>query len=477
MDNLYWLEGKISISEDKRAELNANILKLLKQCGIRKLKEMQINGKNVIVVHEPVPDENGIVSFDYSVFEKRKREISYYNMNTCELHSVDRGYSEFGVVMNFVMTMLEAYSTGHCYLMFKNEVCSVSGYATVIEQMIGVKLSFPNREKIWDMFVFFKMNEKYSEMTYDEIWDHFPYGYAEVDIDQLIACFISTGKLTEKPKDYVPLKKSEIKHAKTAEIMYYAYELFQTLIAERGREDTKDFLKSILDLDISEREKIAQAEDVLGCIAEISLYELPAYLVSAYSKVTEEEFWAVWRSLEIMGYQDIYREDDKKEEIKEEEQTRGERLFYKGIQRDYEDEFLEFWDNQELCLSDGMRKNLEEWKRMYETADEAKAAEISVETSLADILLELQEIWECRYVDEKLIRDFLENRNVPEYKKAVLLFREILDEKLAYFPELTVNQTKEWVIKDLFASRDNIKPGAYASLLTNPMRRADLLGF
>ena len=226
MDHLYWLEGSVSVPENRREELNENVLKLLKQYGIRKLKEIQMDGKTITVVHEPKPDDNGIVSFDYSVFEKKKREISYYDMTTCELRTTERGYMEFGVAMNLVMTMLESYSAGHCYLMFDNEVCDIYGYALLIEQMIGLRLFFPNREKIWDMLVFFKSNEKYSKMTGNKLWNKFPYSYGEIDLNQFVACFTCDEETAEKPKNYIPPKKSEIKYTKTRQKAYYAYELF-----------------------------------------------------------------------------------------------------------------------------------------------------------------------------------------------------------------------------------------------------------
>ena len=478
MDHLYWLKGSVSVPENRKEELNENVLKLLKQCGIRKLKEIQMDGKTITVVHEPKPDDKGIVSFDYSVFEKQKREISYYNMTTCELHITDRGYGEFGVAMNLVMTMLEAYSAKHCYLMFDNEVCDIYGYALLIEQMIGLRLSFPNREKVWDMLTFFKSNEKYSEMTYDELWDKFPYGYGKIDLDQSVACLICDEETAEKPENYIPPKKSEIKHTKTRQKVYYAYELFQDFIKERGKNEAQAFLKNLLELNRLERELLAQEEDVCGCIAEISLYELPSYLVTAYGWAVQEEFWSIWFSLGIKGYHDIYKKDRSKNATEKEEQTQKQRLFYKIIQRSCEDEFLEFLDNQELCLSDSMAANLEEWKHMYENVNAAEAANnISVETDLADILLEMREIWNCRYVDEELVRDFLEHQNIPEYQKAIYVFQKIQNGILEYFPELTKNQVKEWVIKQFRSSKDMLSLSGYASLLTNRMRRADLLGF
>ena len=202
-----------------------------------------------------------------------------------------------------------------------------------------------------------------------------------------------------------------------------------------------------------------------GCIAEISLYELPAYLVTAYGWAVQEEFWSIWFSLGIKGYHDIYKKDRSKKTTEKEEQAQRQRLFYKVIQRSCEDEFL---DNQELCLSDSMAANLEEWKQMYETVNASKAANnVSVETDLADILLEMHEIWGCRYVDEELVRDFLEHHNITEYQKAIYVFQKIRNGMLEYFPELTKNQVKEWVIKQFRSSKDMLRLSGYASLLTN----------
>lgn len=112
------------------------------------------------MVREPEADKDGMVAFDYSIFEKQKRQVSFYDMNTCELHVTERGYREFGLVINLIMTMQEVYSTEHCYLMNKDQVCDVYWYAVLIERTIGLKLAFPNREKIWDMLLFFKTSGK-----------------------------------------------------------------------------------------------------------------------------------------------------------------------------------------------------------------------------------------------------------------------------------------------------------------------------
>lgn len=482
MGNQYWLEGKVSIPEEKREDFNEDVLHLLRLCGIRKIREVEVGGKKITVVREPRPDEKGIVEFDYSIFEQQKREVSFYDMNTCELHADDCGYREFCVVMNLVMVMQEACSVEHCYFMEGDRVSDVYGYATVIERVIGLKLSFTNREKIWDMLLFFKSSEKYREITYKDIWDIFPYGYGEIDIKQLISCFISSFDSAHEPENYVRTEKSEIKHAKSMQRAYYAYELFLDLLESGGGEKVRMFLQNLLGLDIAGRERLAQNEDAFAELAEISLYELPEYIVAAYGWALREEFWQVWFSLGITGYRDIYKDKDidkeaEKQEPEKEKSEGKKRLFYKVLQRSNEDEFLEFMENQELYLSDDMRKNLAEWKERYEAADEAEASDIHTESYLADILLELQNIWNCRYVDEEMVKEFIGNADDIRYKKALLVFREIMDWILVFFPELTRKQIREWVMREWSGSEERTELSGYASLLTNHARRSDLLGF
>lgn len=99
-DDAYRLEGTVRIPEDIKDEFNEYILQILDKCGIRKTEKMELGGQTVTVVRQPMPDEQGIVRFDYSIFEKSRRETAEYNLNTCELKVPDRGYKEFAIVMN-----------------------------------------------------------------------------------------------------------------------------------------------------------------------------------------------------------------------------------------------------------------------------------------------------------------------------------------------------------------------------------------
>lgn len=280
MEQKYRMEGKADIPEKKRTAFNDYILKIFRLCGIRKRKEIELAGKTVTVAGTPVPDDYGIVRFDYSIFERRKRPVSFYNMKTCELSLNACGSDEFGIVMQVVLLLMqEAGST--------------------------------------------------------------------------------------------------------------------------------DF----------------------------------------YSKCTGE--------------------DDEAENS----------WFFQLIHRENEDEFLEFRDSRSLLLSDGMKKNFAVWKQKYQKADEAEAAIICTEEYLADILLDLDRIWGCRYVDESLVREFTVHKNDVRYKKALLVFRELTDRDVEYFPELTAWQVREWVTRKHYSERDSIFLCGYASMLVNHECRKKILGF
>lgn len=476
MDHRYHLEGQVSIPAERKAEFNENVLNILRVCGIRKRKEMEIAGKHVTVVREPEADKDGMVAFDYSIFEQQKRQVSFYDMNTCELHVTERGYREFGLVINLIMTMQEAYSVKHCYLMNKDQVCDVYWYAVLIERTIGLKLAFPNREKMWDMFLFFKTSGKYETMPWEELWDTLPRGYADDNWKQIIGCIISD-QSAYRPEKRFECGKSELQQANTVQRTCYAYQLLQKLIKEKGLKEIEDFLRIVLEKDLTEREKLASREDDFGLLAAISLYDLPMCIVAAFGWAIGEEFWNTWFSLGITGYKDIYTEAENPLKEEKEKKTEGTRMLYRVFEREDEDEFLEFWDENELYLSENMKDCLEEWKENYADTDKEEAEAIDVEAYLADILQEMEQIWNCRYMDEKTVREFIEQGNELSYKKAVLVMRKMMDRLNGYFPELTVGQVKEWVLQRWIDCWERTKISAYGSLLGNHRKRMLFLGF
>lgn len=461
MKNDYWLEGQMNIPKEKKPELNENVLKILKQSGIRKRKTMEIAGNQVTVVQEIEPDEKGLVWFDYSIFEKRDHEPAYYDMNTCRLYANNCGEAEYALAVNLVLTMQEAYSTDYCFVMCGNEVSCVNGYACLIEQLIGLKLSFPNREQVWDMLLFFKSKGCNDTETERSVWNNFPYGYGEPDLEQLLACMVCPNYLADEPEHPFRGKKAEICQVKTMERVYYIYELFQKLVESRGDEEVRGFLKDLLDQDLAGRERLAQKDDAFGCIAEVARYELPGYIVAAYGCAVKKPFWEIWFSLGIAGYRDIDRKEEDLDKSGDEESNPKQLAFFRALLREDEDEFLEYWDEEGLYLSKNMQENLDEWEQIYGAIDNAEAAGICTEAVLPQILKVMQSVWKCRLVDEKLVKDFMDHPDDIRYKKALWIFIKIIKE----------------ASEEDGTDAVRIKLSGFASLLINPKGRWQLFGF
>lgn len=330
---------------------------------------------------------------------------------------------------------------------------SFSGYELMIERTIGVKLSFPNRRKIWNMLSFLKSTGKYEEIDYESIYDKFPHGYGKIDIEQLAACMACSFKSPYKPEKLFNGEKSEFKYASMMQRVYYVYELLCGLLKREEEESVGEFLKDLLERKLPERECPAEREDDFGIIAKASLYDLPPCIVTAFAWALQKDFWKVWFSLEITGYADVETRGEKEtqkeaaKEAEEKEPEKKKRIFYDAILRDNEDEFLEFWDMPDLYLSDNMKRNMEEWKELYAQTDEAEVRNMDGdwEAYLADILREMETIWNCRYADREMVREFREHRSELSYQKGLLTFRKLMDQETEYFPELTKRQVKEWV--------------------------------
>ena len=469
-ESLYTLAGTVNIPENRKAEFNDLILKLLYMGGIRKTEEMELGGKKFTVVSRPMPDEHGIVRFDYSIFEKYKRKTNTYNMNTCELDTPDRGYQEVGVVMNAVMIMQEAYSEGSCYYMAEGKPGKVEAYAALIRDLIGADLTFPGRSRMWDMLLFFHHTEEYKNITGNDIWKAYPWDYCDFLLEHLMA-IVHFGPDLPVPEKRFEGGKKDFAEAPKVSLLYYLYEKTAQLVKDGESRTLKDYLKRLLDSERKDRVTLVAEDSVYGEIAEASLYLLPPLIVNVYAVASGQEFWETWDSMGIKGYSDII--------VKEKETTSEKNEFflplYKAIQREDEDEFLEYWDSQELKLSDKMKKSFQDWKERFEKIIPDKNFE--TEPFLAEILAELEEYGKCRLVDKAFVTDVLEHREDVNYQKALLLYKEIIDKDQKYFPELTHRQAIRWIMRRSRAEFDYKEMAAFPSLLMNRKHRFEILGF
>ncbi|MCI8744033.1 MAG: hypothetical protein HFG63_15685 [Lachnospiraceae bacterium] len=472
-ENLYKMAGNVAIPEEKREEFNQHVLQILYKGGIRKTEQVELDGKSVTVVGRPVPDQQGIVSFDYSIFEKKKRETATYNTNTGKLIIPDKGYREFGLVMSLIMTMQEAYSKGQCYLMSKDKPCRVDGYVAIIKGMLGIDLDFSHRAKMWDMLLFLKNIEEYENVTAEIIWDAYSFDLCPFIPEQFFAVYSIDSKEIPIPEEPFCGEKNEIKDASAGKLKYYVYQIICRLVEEKREEGLEPFLKKLLDADLSGRKALAE-DRVYGTIAEVSLYVLPSVIVHAYGAALKRDFWDVWKALGIKGYSEIIiRKRARRDTVDEEE--RWILPFYKVILRQNEDEFLEFWEDEILHFSEDMKACLSDWEQRFQRI--RLEEEPDIENYLVQIVADLDRDWGCCLVDKAFITEFIEHKNEDSYKKALLLYREIMDEDTAYFPELTKKQAIRWMIRQNRYEFDFTAMSAFQSLLTNHKHRFEILGF
>ena len=438
-DNMFCLAGKVSIPVEKRNEMNKYVLEIMDKCGIRKTVEMTVAGKKVTVAAPARPNTDGIVLFDYSIFEKKKRKISQYDLNTCELYVEDPGYNEFGVVMNMIMVLQEAFTNGGCYFIKSGKLYDVEIYLLLIQGVLGEKVTLPGRIRMSEVYLFFRNSEEYKDITYTDLLEDYSDKYGRLDIEQLLAVFEIENKKIIIPEEGKISCRNEIKSANSCSRIEYAYRVFRG-IKETEKTAMKSFLAELLNADFAKRKELSARQDEKGIIAELSLYVLPVRLVFAYTQDVDLDFWETWDSLGTKGYSDITWEADSKDDESDFQKF----PFYKAIQRKNEDEFLEFWDGGNLLLSQNMKECIRYWEEQMN--DICVPSVISVENLLTNIITRLERSY-CRYVDEKFVAEFMEHGSEINYQKALILIQRLLDKEQEYFPELTGGRQKSGSLK------------------------------
>ena len=467
-DNIYQLAGKVDVPVEKKDEMNQYVLEIMDKCGIRKTEKMTVAGVEVTVVSPAQPNADGIVMFDYSIFEKEKREISTYDLNTCELHTEDRGYDEFGLVMNMIMVLQEAYTDGGCYLVESGKLCEAKAYLLLFQDVLEKRITLPGRLRMWDTYLFFRNSEEYANITFGDLRDDY-ICYREWDLEQLITVYD-----VENPEQMFSHTKQisgreEIASAGSSNRTEYAYRIFCGL-NEDEKDTMESFLAELLNLDFSERKELSARLDEKGIIAELSLYVLPAHLVLAYAKAFRKDFWEIWDSFGGKGYSDIIQDDSPREDADDSRKL----LFYRVIQRKNEDEFLEFWDGRNLTLSQDMEECIQRWKEQFNGI--RIPPDMLTEDFLAKIIIRLNPFY-FRYVDKAFVTEFAEHGNDLNHQKALILLARLLDEGQEYFPELTGRQADEWIIQGTRSEFDRVAISALLSLLTNKIQRNKIFGF
>ncbi len=188
-DDFYRIVGEITIPEDRREELNRNVLRVLDISGVRKTKTVETEGYKATTACRLNTDNKGMVAFDYSIYETVVRDISYYDTKTCRLEINRCGWSDLGLAVMMVLTMIESYSVTPCYVAKRDKLADINFFALIIEDVLGIRLRFPNRADIITMYTFCKENTELRDLDAHEIAKQVPFDFETIsgdDVDESI---------------------------------------------------------------------------------------------------------------------------------------------------------------------------------------------------------------------------------------------------------------------------------------------------
>jgi len=464
---LYKMEGVVTIPEEKREEYNRKVLELLYKGGIRKTEEIMLDGNSITVVRQALPDENGIVSFDYSIFEKRERNISTFNIKTGELCITDSGNYEYGMIMDLLMVLQQAYSNTPCFYSYKSKPIHLSRYLEVLDTILGERTVCKHGTDIWEIFKYYHLNSDLKNITVQEAYEMSSWEENENKFEQVYWMIYMGDDMSGISDSAECISKENLKEASFVEKASFLYRSFKSHIEDI---EMDSWLRLLLESPAEERKKKALLNDDYGNIAEASLYIPAMGLLNIYAKAKGEDFWTVWDRFKIDGYTDIPFIIGMERVFKE----RARVPLFIPMRRDNEDEFIEFWDGNNLKLSKGLMRRFEKWKRNYEKCKNLD--NMNMESMLYRILHDLENDWKCRYADLTFVEEFLVNKTDDRYLRLLRVLQDFMYEGTEFFPELTKRQAIDWIIKSRRDKNDSIMMSSYVSLLANHSQRLRIMG-
>ena len=215
---------------------------------------------------------------------------------------------------------------------------------------------------------------------------------------------------------------------------------------------------------------MAVQDDEKGIIAHFSLSNLPPEIMAIYASIKEADFWDCWDEMGIPGYTDIVAERDN---IPMEEKPII--PFPECVRDALNDKLIQWWDGENLSLSDYLKEEISSWKERLQEMDDI--AEEDVEEYLANTIIEAVDVLGCRDVDKAFADEIMGFKDDINHRKSLALFRQLMEDDADRFPELTKTQAIKWVVSNYVSREDKDVIMAFHSLMTNIEQRQRVLGF
>lgn len=236
MKKEYKLVGKVTIPKKKRKEVKSIIQKILYLGGIREKETIEIDGRQCITAGIPKWNAREVISFNYNMFTNTSYEAGRLYLKAGSIKNPCNHDKEYDFVANLIRVVLESYSTTPCYLCCDNIPCFIVDYARVINEMIGKRLSFPNRNKMWKMYYALHMNGCENIATREILEMARTTEVEESAVEHFLTVLCVGSYEPIVPRNFCRIDKKEFENSFTLNILENIRQSMEELINTEGKE-------------------------------------------------------------------------------------------------------------------------------------------------------------------------------------------------------------------------------------------------
>ena len=141
--------GPAIIKEDRIDAFTLGISKILFYGGMMHLRNVEMYGKQILLLDPVVLKKGEDVDFTYNYFEERSWENAGYESNNHIFYSDKIGSHEFNLVVTAVYCLYELFDEGRGFAMVNGDIVQNPMYIGWINHLLKTEYTFAKRYAIW----------------------------------------------------------------------------------------------------------------------------------------------------------------------------------------------------------------------------------------------------------------------------------------------------------------------------------------
>lgn len=432
------LVGEVCIPPERRDELNERVLSMLWRLGMRRRVKVEVAGTTYDLVRRAEPDADGIVFFDWSVFDGWGPGEGTYDVLTCELRAThDRTNTVYGVTIGAITTLLQAYSTTPCLVAREGKLCYTGGYRGLVDDILGEEVAWPLGPGVFDGLCVARENPELHEVTPIKLYYAIPVKDCDWLTDELLTAMVIGGAARLDPKEEVVAALADGERLSR----WDGIVAMATLMGRESDDGSfEGWMRQLLSGDVECRRRLAEDPDATrSALARLSIAYPAPIVLQCFASARHQAIFDTFDGLGVTLYRDYVPP------IERDEPTRCQGI---PLSKLYGTRFLdEAWAlgmTVEGAPSEEMEGCIAAWHRSY---DECVIPEgISMENLLARVLRFLLKAWECRPIDAAFVDVMRAHADDERYLRLITVLVDMAVDEAVAEPELTAWQAIRWVL-------------------------------